>query len=122
MTFQDTFIYRLLTPAGWEAAKASGHLPYAPVDEKDGFFHLSTAEQVLETARRHYAEHQTLVAVGMDPEALGDDLKWEPSRGGVLFPHYYGFVPTSVVAHLVELKADGAGVFVIVGEQKLDAS
>lgn len=117
--FRHGYIYRLMEPHLWEAAKASGHLLYAPVDDADGFFHLSTDEQVFDTARLHYGQHETLVACGVDPATLGEDLKWEPSRGGQLFPHYYGYVPTEAVVQLVHLAQAKDGGFNVTGTEEL---
>ncbi|WP_085771526.1 DUF952 domain-containing protein [Methylocystis bryophila] len=67
----------------------------APVDLADGFIHFSTAAQVVETAARHFAGEDNLLLVAVDPAQLGAALKWEPSRGGDLFPHLYGSLPLS---------------------------
>lgn len=61
----------------------------APVDLADGFVHFSTAEQVRETAARHFAGEDGLALLAVEGDALGPDLKWEPSRGGDLFPHLF---------------------------------
>ncbi len=67
----------------------AGATPGAPVDIADGYVHFSTADQVAETAARHFAGEDRLWLLACDPEALGADLRWEPSRGGALFPHLY---------------------------------
>jgi uncharacterized protein (DUF952 family) len=61
----------------------------APIDVADGYIHFSTAEQVAETAAKHFAGESPLRLLGVNADELGDDLKWEPSRGGALFPHLY---------------------------------
>jgi len=63
------------------------------VDLRDGFIHLSSADQVLETARLHFAGRDDLVAVEFDAGDLGSELRWESSRGGELFPHLYSLLP-----------------------------
>ena len=83
-------IYKLLLRADWEAACRAGRYEGSQVDLHDGFIHFSTAAQAAETARRHFAGQTGLVLVGFEPERLGPALKWEPSRGGDLFPHLYG--------------------------------
>jgi uncharacterized protein (DUF952 family) len=82
-------IYKIFRRTEWDAFRATGHSAGAPVDRADGFIHLSTAAQVAETAARHFADESDLVLVAVAAEALGDALKWEPSRGGQLFPHLY---------------------------------
>ena len=61
----------------------------APVDLADGYIHLSTAQQVMETAARHFRGESDLVLVALEADRLGPSLRWEPSRGGELFPHLY---------------------------------
>lgn len=83
-------IYKILTDEQWRRMQTGGQISGAPVDLKDGFVHLSTAEQVAETAAKHFAGQDGLWLLAVDDARLGDALKWEPSRGGALFPHLYG--------------------------------
>ena len=82
-------IYKILREAEWATAVAAGVYTGSAVDHKDGFIHFSTAAQVIETAARHFARESDLVLVAFDADRMGRDLKWEPSRGGALFPHLY---------------------------------
>ncbi len=82
-------VYKIFRRAEWDAFVAAGRSLGAPVDLADGFIHLSTAAQVTETAARHFAGEGDLVLVALNPETLGPALRWEPSRGGDLFPHLY---------------------------------
>ena len=103
-----TRVFKVLPAAEWDAACAQGRFDGAPVDLADGFIHLSAADQVAETLRRHFAGQDDLVLVAFDAAALGPALTWEPSRGGALFPHLYGPLPTAAgdVAP-IPLTADG---------------
>ncbi|WP_180898187.1 DUF952 domain-containing protein [Martelella soudanensis] len=83
-------IFKIVTGAEWQAARTAGVFKGAAVDLADGFIHLSTADQVRETAARHFAGQADLLLVAVDPAALGSALRYEPSRGGALFPHLYG--------------------------------
>lgn len=83
-------IYKILTAEQHDALQAAGQTAGAPIDLADGFVHFSTAEQVQETAAKHFAGQDGLWLLAVDPKPLGDALKWEPSRGGALFPHLYG--------------------------------
>lgn len=91
------FLYKIVGDAEWRDAVAKGRFEGSAVDLKDGFIHLSAGQQVRETAARHFAGKPDLVLVGF---AEGDlaNLKWEPSRGGDLFPHVHGTIPTSLAA------------------------
>ncbi|MCB1396547.1 MAG: DUF952 domain-containing protein [Rhodobacter sp.] len=82
-------IFKIFRRPEWDALTARGHTAGAPIDLSDGYIHLSTAQQVAETAARHFAGVSDLVLVAVDADRLGPALKWEPSRGGALFPHLY---------------------------------
>jgi uncharacterized protein (DUF952 family) len=90
-------IYKICGAAAWTAAERAGEFTGAPVDLADGYIHFSTADQVAETAAKHFAGQSPLVLVAVDADALGAALKWEPSRGGALFPHLYGTLPLTAV-------------------------
>ena len=88
-------IYKIVPSSLWPSrGEAFGG---APVDLADGFIHFSTKAQVAETAARHFSGADDLLLVAVDAAQLGDALKWEPSRGGDLFPHLYGPLPLSAV-------------------------
>ncbi|MCK8463040.1 DUF952 domain-containing protein [Aliiroseovarius sp. S1339] len=82
-------IYKILRAAEWQAFQTSGKTMGAPIDLDDGYIHFSTAEQAQETAAKHFAGEDGLVLVAFEADAMGDALKWEPARGGTLFPHLY---------------------------------
>lgn len=82
-------IYKIFRRPEWDAFRAAGQTLGAPVDLADGFIHFSTVSQVAETAAKWFATESDLVLVAVHAEPLGADLKWEPSRGGALFPHLY---------------------------------
>ena len=102
-------IYKITPEAPWRAAEAAGAFAGAPVDVADGFIHFSTAAQAVETAAKHFAGQAGLLLVAVAVEALGPALRWEPSRGGALFPHLYGPLPMSAVRSVTPLPlgADG---------------
>lgn len=90
----DIHVYKLLTGADWKAASAMG-VTCTELDERDGYVHLSTRVQVAETARLHFAGAE---GVRLLRFAVADlpPLKWEPSRGGQLFPHLYAPLEVSL--------------------------
>ena len=83
-------IYKIVSELQWREGERSGLFTGAPVDTADGFIHFSAVDQVKETAERHFAAQAGLLLVAVSTERLGDQLRWEPSRGGQLFPHLYG--------------------------------
>jgi len=89
--------YKILTAGQWAAWRGRGEFTGAPIDLDDGYIHLSTAEQVEETAAKHFAGLSDLVLAEVDLDLLGDMVHWEESRGGQLFPHVYGTIPIAAV-------------------------
>jgi uncharacterized protein (DUF952 family) len=90
-----TLVYKICPRELWAQAERERVFRGAPVDRADGYIHFSTADQVRETAAKHFAGADDLVLVAVESETLGPSLKWEPSRGGALFPHLYGELPLS---------------------------
>ena len=90
-------IYKLCPRALWQEAERAGRFDGAPVDRADGFIHFSTAEQLQETADRHFRGEPDLLVVAVDAASLGAELRWEASRGGALFPHLYASLPLGAV-------------------------
>ena len=106
-------IYKICPEPLWREAEREGRFAGAPVDLQDGYIHLSTAAQVAATASRHFAGRNDLLLVGVDPAALGGQLRYEPSRGGDLFPHRDGTLPMTAVrtVEALPLGQDGRHVF-----------
>jgi uncharacterized protein (DUF952 family) len=102
-------IYKICSVSEWRAAERAGVYAGSAVDLRDGFIHFSTAAQALETAAKHFAGQRDLVLVSVDATALGDRLKWEPSRGGALFPHFYGPLALGNVLRVEALPLDASG-------------
>jgi uncharacterized protein (DUF952 family) len=106
-------IYKICDSTLWCEAERAGVFAGAPVDHADGFIHFSTAAQVAETAARHFAGKEDLLLLAVDAAVLGPALRYEPSRGGQLFPHLYGTLPLTAVrwVRLLPLGANGRHVF-----------
>jgi len=102
--------YKLVDRAEWEAARAAGAYAGSAVDLADGYIHMSSAAQLAETARRHYAGRNDLLLVAVDLTVLGEALKWEASRGGDLFPHLFAPLPVSAAREERGLSVDAEGV------------
>lgn len=103
-------IYKILSRAEWTQAKAAGRFEGSAVDRADGFIHFSTAAQAGETARRHFAGQADLVVLAIEGDDLGPALRWEPSRGGDLFPHLYGVLDAAHVRAVSEAPLGPDGV------------
>jgi uncharacterized protein (DUF952 family) len=91
--------YKVLTANQWAQFQSDGVFCGAPVDIADGYIHLSAAEQLAETIAKHFSGQSGLVVVEVDLASIGDTVRWEPSRGGALFPHIYGHLPMSAIVN-----------------------
>ena len=105
----ETYVYKIFREAEWREAQPRGIFDGSPDDLRDGFIHLSSADQVEATAAKHFAGGGDLVLVSFEAAALGHDLKWEPSRGGALFPHLYAALDLSAatMTQTLPLSPDG---------------
>jgi len=104
-------IYKIATEAAFSPARGTTHFAGMPIDAKDGYMHFSTADQLAETLQLHFAGQGDLVLLAVRSADLGEDLVWEASRGGALFPHlYHGPLATAAIAWEAPLSvaADGA--------------
>lgn len=84
------FVYKIATEVAFAPARAAAGFVGMPIDTRDGYIHFSTAAQLAETLRLHFAGQTDLVLLAVRTTDLGASLVWEPSRGGQLFPHLYG--------------------------------
>lgn len=103
------FVYKICAESLWRQAEAAGRFDGAPVDLADGYIHLSTAGQLRETAARHFRDATGLLLVTVDAAALGKNLRFEPARGGDLFPHLYAALPMAAVERVEPLPVGPEG-------------
>jgi uncharacterized protein (DUF952 family) len=101
-------IYHLARAEEWAVTGASGAYAGGAHDRRDGFIHFSTKDQIVESAARHRAGEEGLLLLAVEADVLGEALRWEPSRGGALFPHLYGLLPPAAVVWAVPLPLDAA--------------
>ena len=109
MSTRPAVAYKVLTGEQMADLEADGTFAGAPVDVADGYIHLSTAAQLDETVARYFAGQSDLHVAAVDLAALGDAVKWEPSRGGQLFPHIYAQLPLSAVLAYGPLERNDSG-------------
>ena len=105
----SVYVYKVCSETEWRAACAAGEYTGSADDKRDGFVHLSTASQLEGTLARHFTGRTDLVQVAFDPAKLGNTLKWEASRGGAIFPHVYGALPTADALSVEVLPLDDDG-------------
>ena len=106
-------IYKICPAASWRQVERAGVFRGSEADRRDGFIHFSTAAQAIETAEKHFAGQADLLLVRVNAKKLGSRLKWEPSRGGSLFPHLYGDLDLTAVIRVdpLPLGPDGRHEF-----------
>ena len=104
-----THVYKILPRHEWIAAQDAGSFTGSAIDLRDGYIHLSSAAQAAETARLHFRGQEALVLLKLRADDLGAALRWEPSRGGDLFPHLYAALDPGQVlaAQPLELNVEG---------------
>jgi uncharacterized protein (DUF952 family) len=108
-----TLIYKICDAALWREAERIGAFAGAGIDLTDGYIHFSAPDQVAETAAKHFAGQHNLLLIAVAADLLGPALKWEPSRGGALFPHLYGPLPLSAVRFVRSLPLGPQGAPVL---------
>ncbi len=103
-------IYKICPASAWREAERQGVYRGSADDHRDGYIHFSTAAQVPETARKHFLGQTGLFLIAVDADALGEALRWEPSRNNELFPHLYGDLELGAVTSILDLRtrADGS--------------
>lgn len=107
------FAYKVLPQSDWNAACAEGRFAGSPVDVLDGYIHLSTRETLPETLRKYFAGQTDLCLIEFETAELGDALRWEPARGGQLFPHLYTPLRTDLARRTWRLQWDGDAGFAL---------
>jgi uncharacterized protein (DUF952 family) len=119
---QMQLIFKICGRQEWQVAEEERIYRGSAVDARDGFIHFSTAEQLAETATRHFAGRDDLLLIGVDAAQLGAALRFEPSRGGALFPHLYGTLPLSAVRFVEALPLGRDGLHLLPPPERLSPS
>lgn len=106
------FVFKILDTETWSAA-GTDLVPAMPIDIKDGYIHLSTAEQLAETLALHFKGQSDVTILAIRTAGIEQNIKWEPSRGGQLFPHVYGDLPRGAVAAIGTVAVDPDGACIL---------
>lgn len=112
-TQEQKVVYKICPTNAWASAVAVGYYSGSDDDRRDGFIHLSTADQLHKTLAKHFAGQSDLLLIALNTSELTDALQWEPSRGGLLFPHYYGNIPMTAVCWTKPLALDENGTTIV---------
>lgn len=103
-------IYKICPQGLWSEAEAKGAFDGSTVDKRDGYIHFSSAEQLKGTAAKHFGGLDDLLLIAVDDQKLGAALKWEPSRGGALFPHLYAVLDLTDISWVKSLPLGNDGI------------
>jgi len=103
-------VYKIVSRGAWAEAIGRGRFDGAAIDLQDGYIHLSTKDQAQQTATLHFRGQTDLLLVALAAESLGGGLRWEPSRGGQMFPHLYGPLDPSVALEVCDIPVDAEGI------------
>jgi uncharacterized protein (DUF952 family) len=96
----ENYVYKIETKSNWDKDQDTGFYFGSTLDKNDGFIHLSNREQTAQTLALYFADIKDLIIIEIDCNILGEKLKWEESRGGALFPHFYDNLPRSAVVNI----------------------
>jgi uncharacterized protein (DUF952 family) len=102
-------IYHIVSKPDWEAASAEFYR--GDTLDTEGFIHCSTIEQVIDTANFLFRDREDLLILGIDPEKLSAEVKYEDAGDGRLFPHIYGLMEKSAVVKVIDFPPEPDGSF-----------
>ena len=103
-------VYKVCSKDEWDQAILNQFYSGSDVDNKDGFIHLSTKKQLHETVTKHFRGNKNLIIISFSKKKIQDKLKWEVSRNGELFPHYYGNLETKFAKNTFNLYLNAYGI------------
>ena len=97
------FIYKICYEKDWAKAKNKRKFNGAKKDKLDGYIHFSNKNQVSTTLKRYfYNKKDKLILLKVSTSNL-DNLFWEKSRGGLLFPHLYSYLNLKDVKKIFQI-------------------
>jgi uncharacterized protein (DUF952 family) len=105
----DRIAYKIMLATEMQQMQRDGLFRGSPADVADGFIHLSTGSQLAGTLDKHYSGIDGLVLAAVDLSQLASVVRWEPSRGGELFPHIYGVLPIDAVVSTLPVERTPSG-------------
>ena len=105
----DRIVYKIMSAAELKQMRRDGEFPGSPADLADGYIHLSCGSQLAATLDKHFSGVDGLMLAAVDLSRLGDTVRWEPARGGQLFPHIHGRLPVGAVVSVAALERTAEG-------------
>lgn len=108
MRSKEETVFKICSREEWHLAIDNGIYNGSALDLSDGFIHLSTRDQVVETAQLHFRGLDDLVLVAIDPSGL--DIRYEESRNGQMFPHLYSDLPVESALNVQSILLDENGI------------
>lgn len=108
----STVVYKIASTADWADIQAVGGYDGSADDLRDGYIHLSAADQLAGTAAKYFAGRADLMLLDVNLEPYGEAAVWEPSRGGALFPHLYARLSADSIVRVRSLAVTDEGEMV----------
>ncbi|MED5289858.1 MAG: DUF952 domain-containing protein, partial [SAR324 cluster bacterium] len=68
-------LYHILSSNDWSEESTVDYLPQS--FDEEGFIHLSTEQQLLDTANRHFRQERSLHVLEVNPSGLENNLIFE---------------------------------------------
>lgn len=102
--------YKVCTKDEWDQALAKKVYTGSSIDHQDGYIHLSTKKQLNETVTKHFKGKKNLIIISFRSDKIQDKLKWEISRNGDFFPHYYGDLDTKFAEEIYGLRLNANSI------------
>jgi len=106
----ERIVYKVMSEAELQQMQRDGVFHGSAADITDGYIHLSCGSQLAATLDKHFRGVVGLTVAAVDLSRLGDTVRWEPARGGELFPHIYGSLPAEAVVAVEALERTADGV------------
>ena len=101
-------LYHILSGNNWSEKNQEDYLPQ-DFDE-EGFIHLSTEQQLLDTANRHFRQERSLRVLEVNPSGLEKYLVFEQIGEALeAYPHLYQSLPQKNIVQCFELENSPRG-------------
>ena len=102
------FVYKICTKSEWQEIKKKGLLTGSKKDLEDGYIHFSGDDQIAGTLKKFYQNQKDLILLKIDTLKL-DNLIYEQTSDGNMFPHLYSKLDLSNVIDEIQISLNENG-------------
>ena len=104
-------VFKVCEEDDWESTKNEDLFLGSKTDQRDGFIHFSTSEQLEKTLEKYFKSKSPLYLLEVKTNEL--ELVWEISRNNQFFPHLYSPLPLDMVSRVYRIFIDDEGKHII---------